>query len=88
MLGAVGGLLVAAADEAGAADEAASLTMTAGRLVAGLASGLTDEMAAAVAGAAGLRFAASRHGCPTSATTATMATRHRACRDKAELAAA
>lgn len=74
VLGAVAAAFVAVGEDAGAAEEAASLTLTAGKLVAGLATGLADKDAGRVARAAGVRAATSRHGCTTSATTATTTT--------------
>jgi len=72
--GAVEGPLVTVGEDAGATEKAGSLTLTAGRLVTGLATGLSDDVAGEVARAATLRPAVSRHGCTTSATTATTAT--------------
>ena len=61
-------------EDAGAAETAGSLTLTAGGLVAGLASGLFDDVPGEVARVATLRPAVSRQGCTASATTATRAT--------------
>src|ERR1019366_7987723 len=72
--GAVDGPLVAVGEDAGATEKAGSLTLTVGRLVAGLANGLSDAVAGLVARAAGLDAAVSRHGCTTIATRATTAT--------------
>jgi len=66
--------LVAVGEDAGAAEKAGSVTLTAARLVAGLANGLSDDVADEVARAATLRPAVSRHGCTVSAITATTAT--------------
>jgi hypothetical protein len=74
VLGVVDGPLVAVGEDVGAAEEAGALTLTAGRLMAGLANGLSDAVAGLVARAATLDAAVSRHGCTTSATTATTAT--------------
>ncbi|HEY5201408.1 MAG TPA: hypothetical protein VIJ31_10920 [Acidothermaceae bacterium] len=72
--GAVEGPLGAVGEDAGAAENAGSLTLTAGRLVTGLANGLSEDVAGEVARAALLRSAVSRHGCTATAAAATTAT--------------
>jgi len=74
VLGGVDGVLVAVGEKAGAEENAGSLTLTAGGLVAELAIALSDEVADPVVRAAGMRAAALRHGCTTSPTTTTTAT--------------